>query len=243
MDQTGTKPGPSKAAADSFSMRGAAALMALGQILHIAVTQLHAGGDANNHPAIFAAYAASDIWKAVHLGQFASMAILLAGLLLLFRAAAVAGSSPICALGAACAIAAFALYAVLQAVDGVALKEAVDAWAAAPGSDKAVRFANAESLRWLEWGMRSYQAFAMGLALILAAAAVGKAHRGARAIPVLIVLSGLAYLAQGWIAGREGFTGSMSVLIVAAWGFGLSWSIWLAAARRPRAPETALTST
>lgn len=33
-------------------------------------TQFHTGGEANNHPAIFAAYARSDSWKAVHVGQF-----------------------------------------------------------------------------------------------------------------------------------------------------------------------------
>src|SRR5687768_9513405 len=68
------------------SLRLSAWLLLLGQLLYIVVTQLHAGGDANNHPAIFAAYAGNGIWTAVHLGQFASMAILLAGLLALFFA-------------------------------------------------------------------------------------------------------------------------------------------------------------
>src|SRR5215217_25959 len=68
------------------SLRLSAWLLLVGQLLSIVVTQFHAGGDANNHPAIFAAYAANGIWTAVHLGQFASMAILLAGLLALFFA-------------------------------------------------------------------------------------------------------------------------------------------------------------
>ena len=37
-----------------------------------------------------------------------------------------------------------ALYGVLQAVDGVALKQAVNAWASAPDAEKATRFASAE---------------------------------------------------------------------------------------------------
>jgi hypothetical protein len=53
----------------------------LGQLLYIVVTQFHADGDANKHPAVFAEYAGSRIWTAVHLGQFAGMVILLAGLL------------------------------------------------------------------------------------------------------------------------------------------------------------------
>lgn len=68
------------------SLRLSATLLLAGQLLYIVVTQFHAGGDANNHPAVFAEYARSGIWKAVHLGQFAAIAILVAGLLALFFA-------------------------------------------------------------------------------------------------------------------------------------------------------------
>ena len=108
--------------------------------------------------------------------------------------------------GAAAAVAALALYAALQAVDGVALKHAVDAWAAAAEPAKAARFATAEGIRWLEWGMRSYQSFVLGAALILTGAVVVAARRVSRVIGYLMALSGLAYLAQGWIIGAEGFS-------------------------------------
>jgi hypothetical protein len=62
---------------------------------------------------------------------------------------------------------ALALTGVVYAVDGVALKQAVDAWASAPAAEKATRFANAEAIRWLEWGVRSYQDLMLGLALVL----------------------------------------------------------------------------
>ena len=71
------------------SLRLPAALLLFGQLLYIVITQFHADGDANNHPAVFAEYADSEIWTPVHLGQFIGMAILLAGLLALF----IAGSS------------------------------------------------------------------------------------------------------------------------------------------------------
>jgi hypothetical protein len=38
-------------------LRLSAWLLLAGQLLYIAVTQLHAAGDANDHPAIFAEYA------------------------------------------------------------------------------------------------------------------------------------------------------------------------------------------
>jgi hypothetical protein len=60
-----------------------------------------------------------------------------------------------------------ALAAVLYAVDGVALKQAVDAWASAPAREKATRLASAEVIRWLEWGTNGYWNFMQGLALLL----------------------------------------------------------------------------
>jgi hypothetical protein len=69
--------------------------------------------------------------------------------------------------GAVSAGVTLALYGVLQAVDGVALKQTVDAWVRAPDAEKAARFASAETIRWLEWGVRSYQSFMLGLAFIL----------------------------------------------------------------------------
>jgi hypothetical protein len=122
--------------------------------VYVVVTQLHAAGNANNHPAVFAEYAGSGSWTAVHLGQFAGMASLLAGLLALFFALDVQAGTASWAgrFGAASAVATLALYGTLQAVDGVALKQAVSAWASAPDAETAARFASAEAIRWLEWG-------------------------------------------------------------------------------------------
>ena len=212
------------------SQRLSAWLLLVGQLLYILVTQLHAGGDANHHHDIFAEYAHSGIWTAVHVGQFASMAILLAGLLTLSfaldgqdKAAKWAGQ-----LGAASAVATLALYGALQAVDGVALKQAVSAWVSAPEAEKAARFATAEAIRWLEWGLRSYQDFALGLSLLLFAASVVRVTGLSRPIAYLMGLSGLAYLVQGWVAGTEGFSPTQSVAIVLAWILSLVWMIGLA---------------
>jgi hypothetical protein len=211
------------------SLRLSAGLLLGGQLLYIVVTQIHAGGDANNHPAIFSAYAGNRIWTAVHLGQFVSMAMLLAGLLALFFALDVRAGAAKWAgrFGAASAVAALALYGVLQAVDGVALKQAVNAWASAPEAEKAARFASAEAIRWLEWGVRSYQDFALGLALLLFATAVARTTWVPRPIAYLMGLSGITYLVQGWVAGSEGFSPAQSVAIVLAWVLSLMWMIWL----------------
>ena len=211
------------------SLRLSAWLLLVGQLLYIVVTQFHVGGDANNHPAVFAEYAGSGTWTAVHVGQFASMAILLAGLFGLFFALDVQAGTARWAgrFGAASAAATLALYGVLQAVDGVALKQAVNAWASAPDAEKAARFATAEAIRWLEWGMRSYQDFALALALLLFAAAMLRTPWVPRPIAWLTGLSGLTYLVQGWVAGSEGFSPTQSVAIVLAWVLNLVWMVWL----------------
>jgi hypothetical protein len=104
--------------------------------------------DPADAPALF------DIELAVHVVQFAAIAILLAGLFALFFALHVRAGLAMWAgrFGAATAVVALALYGVLQAVDGVGNKQVDNAWVSAPNAEKAARFASAEAMRWLEWG-------------------------------------------------------------------------------------------
>lgn len=129
--------------------------------------------------------------------------------------------------GVAAAVAALALYGALQAVDGVANKLADVAWMNAPDAEKAARFASAEAVRWIEWGMRSYQAFTLSLALLLFAVAVVRTAWIPRPIAFLIGLYGLAYFWQGWVVGVEGFSPMMSNAIVLAEVLSVVWMIWL----------------
>jgi len=214
----------------SSSLHLSAVLLLVGQLLYIVVTQFHADGKANDHPAVFAEYAGSGNWTVVHLGHFVGMAILLAGLLALLYALNVQDELARWAgrFGAASAVAALALYGALQAVDGVANKQADVAWVNAPAAEKAARFASAEAIRWIEWGMRSYQNFALGLAVLLFAAAAVRTAWVPRPIAYLMGLTGLTYVVQGWEVGSHGFTQTLSIEIVVAWVLGLAWMIWLA---------------
>jgi hypothetical protein len=165
----------------------------------------------------------------VHLGQFAGMAVIIAGLLGLYFALDVraGGAAWMARLGAVCATVTLGLYGVLQAVDGVALKHAVDAWTSAPESEAAARFASAEAIRWLEWGVRSYQSFMFGLTLILLGSAVALTAKLPRAIGYLMGLSGLTYIMQGWVLGTEGFSETNTSAILASYVLILAWTIWL----------------
>ena len=212
------------------SVRLAAVLLLAGVLVTAVAGFLHAeGADANDHQAVFAVYAASQSWTAVHLGQFIGMVIITFGLVALFFALDVRGGVGVWLnrFALVSAGAAMALYGVLQAVDGVGLKQAVNAWATADVGDKAVRFAAAETVRWLEWAVRSYQSFVFGLALILFGAVIAATGRVSRPIGYLMALSGLCYLAQGWIIGSSGFSSANQIPTLLGIGLILIWTVWL----------------
>jgi hypothetical protein len=212
------------------ALRLAAVLILTGIVVAALAGLLHPeGADANDHPATFETYADSGIWTAVHLGQFAGIAVLIAGLGALFFALDTRRGPQLWLNRAAllAAIVALALYGVLQAVDGVALKQAVDAWAAAPAGEKAGRFASAETVRWLEWAVRSYHSVVFGAALVLFGATIAATRRVTRAIGYLMALSGVAYLAQGWILGVSGFSSANSIPTLLGIVLVVAWAVWL----------------
>src|SRR5215469_4693463 len=161
--------------ADRESLRVSAILLLIGALISTVEGVLQPRqANPNDHAAKFAEIARSADWTAVQLAEFVGVAIFLAGLIALFYALDVSDGAPrwLGTFGAITAGVTIALSAVHDAVFGVALKQAVDAWASAPGAEQAMRFASAETIAWLEWGTASYQAFMYGLALILFAGAI-----------------------------------------------------------------------
>lgn len=224
------------------ALRPASLLLVIGTVIALAAGLLHPGMEpANDHAKAFAEYARHAQWTAVHLGQFAGMAIVLAGVLGVFVTEDGRSTRPnwVARCGILSAAIALALYGVLQAVDGVALKQAVNSWAAAPEADKASRFASAEAIRWLEWGVRSYHSIMLGVTFLLLAHVTAHMERTPVAMPYLIALSGLAYLAQGWILGVEGFSTANSIPTLAGIATVLVWTVWLAITAWRPARETA----
>jgi len=216
--------------ADRKLLRLAATLLFIGELLYLLAGIFHpAQAAANDHHAAFTEYANSVHWTTIHLGQFASMMVIIAGLLVLFFALNVHVGGPgwVNRFGAVAAVVALALYSVLQAVDGVALKQAVDAWVRAPDAEKLARFASAEAIRWLEWAVRSYHSFMLGLTFILFATVIIWTARTPRLIGYLMGLTGLAYIMQGFVLSAEGFSANNATPTLIAYLFWLVWSIWL----------------
>src|SRR5918996_4422222 len=185
---------------DRSSLRLSATLVVIGEVLFAIVTLFHPGGPANNHRVVFVGYASDASYEALHVVQFVFMAVLLLGLFVLSFALNVRSGAFgwMGRFAAVLAVVALALYAGIQAVDGVALKHAVDAWANAPKAEKATRFASAETVRWLEWGMNGYQLFTFALALILLATVIVGTARVPRAIGFLMGLAAVPMLLQSW---------------------------------------------
>lgn len=174
-----------------------AVLMVTGAVLNaVATFALLPSKEGAGHEAIFTRYADSGAWVAGHLVQFAGILLGLAGLFVLARA--LRPEAPhLAALAGAGAVATAATWALAQAVDGVALKQAVDAWVDAPPADEASRFGNAETVLWTVWGVQSFSYAVYGLTLVLLGVAVAVSRRFGAWIGSVAVAAGSLSLAIG----------------------------------------------
>ncbi len=193
--------------ADRTAVFLSGALLLIGFVALQVSTAFHPGGTPNDHVGSFTLYANSASWTADHLVTFAAFTITISGLLVLFSALNLPNgmSSLVARIGRVLATVAIALSAVRFAVDGVVLKRAVDAWVIASDAEKAARFANAETVRWMEEAAMSYQTVVLGLTLIVLAALIVGTARVPRPIGLLLALGGAGYLVTGWILGAAGF--------------------------------------
>ncbi len=142
------------------SLRIGSVAFIVGVVIVIVSTMLHPSReDPANHPLVFMEYANSDSWIAIHIGQFVGGMMVFGGgfgalhsVLLRSESTTISTLSWI---GFAMAIMTASSIAILQAVDGIALKMAVDSWAAAPAEEKDIQFRVAEGIRWIEYGTNS----------------------------------------------------------------------------------------
>ncbi len=187
-------------------LRIAGGLFVGGFVLYFAVTRFHPAGDENHHPTIFQEYADSDPWVIVHFGQFVALLVSLFGFVVLYWLLRQRAEVPMLARAAlASTVAAAAVWAVLQAVDGVALKETVEAWSAASGAERDVRFADAETVRWTEWGLQAYFRLLLGLTFVLFGVAIARTGFVARWLGGVAILTGVLYMTVGIAVGHSGF--------------------------------------
>ena len=182
-----------------------------GVIIVVVSTAIHPSmEDPANHLRVFAEYANSDSWIAVHIGQLAGGIMVFAGgFVALYRLLVQSESSMASVLawiGLALAIMTASAIAILQAVDGISLKMAVDSWVATPTEEKAITFRVAEGIRFIEYGTNSIFRILQGTVAVIFGAAIVKSK-----------------LLNRWIGGAGVVTGAVTIyagLEVAYLGFG-----------------------
>jgi hypothetical protein len=184
------------------------------------------GEELMNNPFIFAVYAEDDLWIASHIGQFAGIMLIYAGgFVALHRllARSESGGSVASALawfGLVAAILTASAFTILQAVDGVALKIAVDTWYAIPpsspsteaagdggeGAEKAIALRVAEGLRWTEWGIQAYYRMLQGAVALIFGVAIVKSTVLSKWIGAVGIAAGAVGIAAGVVVAYVGFS-------------------------------------
>jgi hypothetical protein len=196
--------------------------------------------DPNNAAAAFAEYAADQRWVAGHLLQFAGAALLLGFMLILSRQLRARSGMRQVATGGA--IASLAVVAVLQAVDGVALKATVDAWAAAPAADKPAAFSAAFAVRQIEIGVAALLSLLFGATSTLFGLLLHGDGRYPRWIGGAAFAGGAGFAASGFALARGGFTSFVlnlqmpASLMVLAWVVGVAALHWRRSTMQPPPP-------
>jgi hypothetical protein len=217
--------------ADRKSLLFSAVLLLVAVVVSAVAQQFHAGSGATANE-VFTSYANSTSYTLVHEAQFASSALFVFGLLALFLGLNVNSGirGAVNRFAVASAVVSLALNGVLYAVDGVALKQAVDAWVSAPASEQPALFAVVQGIRGVEWGMRSYVNFTAGLSLVLFAIVIASTARIKRPMGYIMGLSGLSIIAWGYSYGTgytslSDFSFSLNGVYYAL--LILVWVIWL----------------
>lgn len=217
----------------------------LGVVLLVAATAVHPSREnVMNHTAVFTEYAQSDGWIAIHFTQWVAGLVFFGGLVALYFAMTAKRDGPtaLARFGLAAVVLTAAAITMLQAVDGIALKWAVDAWAGAPADQESSAFAAAMGLRWTEYALQSYSNILLGLTLIFFGLALAYGSAYARWPGWLAAGSGVAWIIHGLMVSYVGLFDSAprlaALVLMAVWAFVMAFQMW-PGGRHGRAARTA----
>ena len=216
---------------------GTAALVT-GLLSQIPLGALHPHREyANDSVAAFHEYARSGDWVLVHLGQFLGLTLATIGLVAmatsLGRHRGAAGFLGLAA--AVTAVVSAAVFAVQMAVDGVALKAAIDAWEAASSTaDATAAYQVAESVRSVEKGLSALFNLLNGLTLLSLGAGLSVGDGRGRRLGWIAAMSGVGFVAVGFLTAQTGFSHLATSAALPATGALLVFAVGMAYAGRRR---------
>ena len=225
--------------------RTGAIALPLGVILLVAATAVHPSReDVMNHTAVFREYAQTDAWIAIHFTQWLASLVFFGGLVALYFAMTPRREGPtaLARFGLAAVVLTTAAITMLQAVDGIALKWAVDAWADAPANQESSALSAAMGLRWTEYALQSYSNILLGLTLVFFGLAIAFGSVYSRWPGWLAAASGVAWIIHGLMVSYVGLFDSaprlVALVLLAVWAFVMAVQMW-PSGRRGHAARTA----
>jgi hypothetical protein len=193
-----------------LSPRLGAFLSLAGVIVELPLAMLHPHHSApNDSRAAFREYSTSDHWTLIHLGQYAGTLLIVVGLVILAtRLAPPKGiARTFVQVSKVAAVLAAAVFAVQMAVDGIALKSTVDAWASASGGmDRVAAYHAAEAVRSVEKGLSALFHVNNAVTLMALGSAMVLTGRPWRCVGLLGVAAGIAFLAEAVVTAQTGFS-------------------------------------
>jgi hypothetical protein len=198
----------------------------VGAILLFVATILHpmhaSPGDA---PAAFAEYALDRFWVVTHLGQLLGVVLIATGLVALSWKLRAGHAGAWALLAALATVVSVSLAGALQAVDGVALKFAVDRWAASPEGARATAFEAAFAVRQVEVGLASLMEMSFGLTALLYGIALVLSAVGLTWLGIFGALAGMATVISGLVKAHTGFSDAAMATSMPSSLSVLVWSI------------------
>ncbi len=216
-----------------YTLQGASVAAIGGALLLFGGPILHpSGADPNDAIAAFSEYADDQWWIASHLTQLLGVALIVCALIQLSRLLASGSARGLAWIGAAGAIASLAVAATLQAVDGIALKMMVDAWAEAAEPDKTTLFYAAYGVRQIEVGLASIMSLLFGLTVCVYGVAMISDRSFITWLGWLAIIGGIPTAIGGIVIAYTGFSGlAMSInmpssLLLLIWMMALGILFW-----------------
>jgi Domain of unknown function (DUF4386) len=203
---------------------GAAAAIA-GALALLVGTMLHPmATDPADALAAFTEYAADPHWVSSHLTQFLGVALMFVGLVALRDTIQNQSTEWVARLGVLFGACAMAVAAALQAVDGVALKLAVNNWSSASLDQRQSAFTAALAVRQIEIGLASYVALLFGVSVSLSGMAVVRTKGFPRWLSWVGVMAGVGSAVGGLLSAYTGFS---TIEMNVAMPFNLVVIIWM----------------
>jgi hypothetical protein len=192
------------------------------------------GEELMNNPFIFAVYAEDPFWIASHIGQFVGILLIFAGGFVALHRLLMKSESGITSalswLGLVTSIITASTFAILQAVDGIALKIAVNTWYAIPPGEeerKAIYLGVAEGLRWTEWGTQAYYRMLSGAVSLIFGVAIVNSVVLSRWIGAVGIAAGIVGIAAGVVVAYVGFSSARDLVADASTFIFYPWLVIL----------------